>query len=470
MNQDNRRARYLLKNTVIFAFGNIATKLISFFLIPLYTNALTAEEYGIADLITTVGMVAIPALTLNICESVMRFALDPDADRQQISRIGTYVLFAGMVLGLLILPICSCFESLGSYSGLIYLYVISLAANQVYMADLRGKELLLPYAIGNILQTFLTAVCNIVFLLVFHAGIRGYILAYILANSLTALYALIVGKGYRSFRLRKPDPLLFKNMVTYSVVLIPNSFMWWIMNASDRIMVTAMVGAAANGIYAISYKLPSLVSTITSIFNQAWSYSAIKEEGASDQTAYSNQILRMLTAFTMTVGIGLMAIAKPFLKIYVSEAYYEAWQYIPFLTIGFVYMTLGTFMGTSYTVHKDSWGTLFSASFGAGMNIVLNFLFIPQIGVYGAAIATCLSYIAVFCFRAVHTRKYMRYHLLTRQFVLGSSLLILTGALTYIPHPLAQAGQFCLLGWTFWIFRQTWLPVARSLIRKISKK
>ena len=54
-----------------------------------------------------------------------------------------------------------------------------------------------------------------------------------------------------------------------SVVLIPNTFMWWIMNSSDRVMVTYMIGAAANGIYAVSYKLPTLVSTLTGIFNQA---------------------------------------------------------------------------------------------------------------------------------------------------------------------------------------------------------
>lgn len=71
----------------------------------------------------------------------------------------------------------------------------------------------------------------------------------------------------------------------------------------------------------------------------------------------------------------------------------EYHQNTPFLIIGCVYLTLGTFMATSYTVHKDSFGYLFSGSFGAVFNILLNFILIPVIGVYGAALATCISYI-----------------------------------------------------------------------------
>lgn len=200
-------------------------------------------------------------------------------------------------------------------------------------------------------------------------------------------------------------------MIKYSIVLIPNSFMWWIMNSSDRVMVSSMVGIAANGIYAVSYKLPTLVSTLTTIFNQAWSYSAIREEGTEDENEYNNKIFRTLIGIVMLIGIGLITFMKPFLSIYVAKEYYAAWKYTPFLTVGCVYLTLATFMATSYTVHKDSFGYLFSGMFGAIFNIVMNLALIPLIGVYGAAIATCISYMLVFVFRLFHTRKYIRYNI-----------------------------------------------------------
>ena len=167
---------------MIFTIGNLGSKLITFFLIPLYTTALTTSEYGVVDLVTTLGTVIAPVLTLNICESVMRFALDKNTDKNQITRIGTYLLLFGAIIGIVIFPFCYYFNNISTYSVLVYLYIISLAASQIYLCDLRGKELLLYYSIGNIIHTFLIAVFNIFFLIVLKKGIEGYLLAFILSN------------------------------------------------------------------------------------------------------------------------------------------------------------------------------------------------------------------------------------------------------------------------------------------------
>ena len=348
------RSDYLIKNTIIFTMGNLGSKLISFFLVPLYTYALTATEYGVVDLIVTVGTVAVPVLTLNISEAVMRFALDKDADKKKITQIGTGILIIGMLLGLLIFPICHSFNKISQYSEFVYFYVVALSMSQLYLCDLRGKELLVYYSIGNVLNTFFIAALNILFLVVLKEGIEGYLKAYIIANTLTAIYAIVVGKGYKSFNFSEIDKGLLARMAKYSIVLIPNSFMWWIMNSSDRIMVSSMISVAANGIYAVSYKLPTLVSTLTTIFNQAWSYSAIREEGTADESEYNNKIFKVLIGIVMLTGIGILTFAKPFLSVYVSKEYYIAWKYMPFLTVGCVYLTMASFMAISYTVHKDS--------------------------------------------------------------------------------------------------------------------
>ena len=129
----NNRNRYLMKNTIIFTLGNFGSKLISFFVVPLYTNVLTTTEYGVVDLVVTVVTVAVPVLTLNISESVMRFALDKDADKQKITQIGTGVLLIGMLVGLLVFPICRSFDKISQYSLYVYLYVIASAASQMYL-------------------------------------------------------------------------------------------------------------------------------------------------------------------------------------------------------------------------------------------------------------------------------------------------------------------------------------------------
>lgn len=459
------RTKYLFKNTAVFTIGNFATKVISFFLIPLYTNVLTTSEYGTVDLVVTISTIAVPIITLNIMEAVMRFNLDKGADKNKITKIGIVILFFGMLLGLVLIPLCRLWNQISSFSILVYFYVVCSASSQVFLCDLRGKELLVQYSIGNILNTLLIAGFNILFLLGFKLGIAGYLLAYTIANAIVAVYALIIGKGYRAISASL-DKRKMKEMLKYSVVLIPNSFMWWIMNSSDHVMVTSMIGAAANGVYAISYKFPTLISTIIGIFNQAWSYSAIKEEESDDVEEYSNSVFDMLISITMIVGVGMMTFIKPLLKIYVSTDYYTAWQYTPFLIIGCVFMTLGTFMGTSYTVHKDSKGFLFSGMFGASLNVVLNFILIPMTGVYGAAFATCISYISVFVFRGFHTRKYLKYHIFSREFIIGSACLIISGILIYGNSFIFQLLQIIILLFLLILLKNYWLnPVIKMLKR-----
>lgn len=442
---ENSRSRYLLKNTIIFTIGNLGSKFINFFLVPFYTYALTTDQYGIVDLVSTLCTVAISIFTLNICESVMRFALDKNADKRQITRIGTTVLLIGSIIALLIIPICEFISPLSPYKFYVYFYTITLAASQIYLCDLRGKELLIQYACGNILYTFLVAVFNLIFIIYFKGGIEGYLSAYILANAITAIYALICGKGYEYPFIFHLDKKLFLEMIKYSIVLIPNSFMWWIINSSDRVMLAGMIGVAANGIFAVSYKLPTLLTTLTSVFNQAWSYSAIKEEGTIDEEGYNNQILLKMTGMVMLLGIGMMTFIKPFLNVYVSEEYFCAWKYTPFLIIGCVYLTLATFMGTSYTVHKDSFGYLFSGMFGAVFNLGLNYVLIPRIGIYGASFATGVSYILVFIFRLIHTRKYIVYKINNSLFIGGSVLMVLSAYFMYWDTRIGFVIQLILL-------------------------
>lgn len=466
--QSESRGRYLAKNTAIFAIGNVAARLISFFLVPLYTNILTTAEYGVVDLVNTLCTVLAPILILNINEAVMRFALDKGANYKKIMSTGLTVFVGAILFGILVIPASSLFSEVAPYSTYIYFYTVTLAGSQLFLCYLRGKENIAFYSVGSVLQTMTIALFNILFLAVLHKGIKGYFLAYIISNIITILFAFIAGNVREVIRNYKFDIKLTKEMAAYSVVLIPNTFMWWIMNSSDRVMVTSIIGVAANGIYAVSYKLPSLVSTMTGIFNQAWSYSAIREDGAEDENEYNNIVFNRLISIVMLLSIALLTIVKPFLRLYVGMDYYSAWEYTPFLIIGSAYLTLATFMATSYTVHKDSFGYLFSATFGAVLNIVLNFLLIPIIHVYGAAFATCISYIAVFAFRLIHTKKYIKYDIKNKEFIGGSVLLILSSISLFLDNYFGVIIQSIILLLAVWLYAKTWIPIVRQIAKKIA--
>lgn len=421
------RNRYLLKNIALFSIGSIGTKVINFFLVPMYTNVMLTSEYGIVDLITTIATIGVPIITFNFGEAITRFALDKNANYRKILTNEIMIIIVSLILGIMIIPIFECFDILDGYASLIYWYIVSNGSCEIFLSYLRGREYVLEFSIGNLLHTFCIAVLNIGFLTVFQMGIKGFFLAYIISNMVTIIYACIMGHVFQTIQKLEFEFAYCINMLKFSVVLIPTSFMWWIINSSDRAMVSAMVGTAANGIYAISYKVPTLMSTISNIVTKSWAYSAIKENESKDRDEYTNQVFEILSAFVIILCSGMLMIMKKFLEFYVALDYYEAWKYTPYLSIGYVFMTLGTFLSTSYTVNKDSKAFLISGTCGAVVNILLNWILIPYIGISGAALATCLSYIAVFTYRAVDVRRYVNIQIITKRRIVAIVILLIQG-------------------------------------------
>ena len=462
----SKRVRYLAKNTAIFAVGNVGTKLISFFLVPLYTNVLSTNQYGVADFVNTICMVLAPVIVLNIGESIMRFSLDKDANYHQIMSVGV-VLFAGsLVVGLAIIPITRCIEAISEYAVYIYFYTVSLAGSQILLCYLRGREQLIEYSVGNIVQTVGIAGFNLLYLLVLDQGLHGYFKAYIIASVITMIYSFIVGRVFEVLRNLRFNLTLAKEMIKYSFVLIPNTFMWWIINSSDRVLITALLGAAANGIYAVSYKIPSVVSVIASIFNQAWGYSAIHEDESEDRDRYSNTVYKGLVAVSVVSGIALLLVMKPLMRVYVEASYFEAWRYTPFLIIGNVFMTTGTFLASWYTVNKDSKGYLFSATCGAVVNVVLNLSLIPFLGITGSALATCVSYITVFVYRALDTKKYITIEVMSSRYVLAYAMLFLSGGSLFIDGVVGELLIMVELAISVALFGDVWMPVLKKVAKR----
>lgn len=429
-----RKNRYLLKNTIVFAIGNFASKFISFFLIPLYTNCMVTTEYGTADLLYTLCTVLIPLFTLNISEAVLRFSLDKNSDQKKILKIASTMILPLALMGLISIPILSLINGFGKYAPYFYLYMVTAASSQIFLVSLKGQEKLKKYAIGNALHTFLIALFNIILLLGFNMGVEGYFTAYVLANTIMTIYGVINCGVLSNVKDTIFDKKLFKRMTKYSVILIPTTFMWWVMSFLDRIMISGMIGVSESGVYAISYKIPTVLSSISSIFMQAWLFSAIKNNKEDDNEEYTNSIFKMLFHVLIMTSFLLLILTKWIFRFYVAPEYYIAWEYVPSLMIGHIFLTLSTFVSTSYDVNKDSRGHLKSATVGAVMNLVLNTILIPLIGVQGAAIATTISYISVFMFRMYDTRKYLKMHFTPRMSIQTVCIFAVSIAL-FLPRP-----------------------------------
>ena len=464
------RTRYLLKNTTAFALFNIGTRLINFFLVPLYTSVLSTEQYGTADLIFTICSFAAPLMVLNIGEAIMRFSLDDNANINKIMSVGIGLAISSVFSGLILFEMASLYSPISGYRFYVYAYAVTYAMCDIVLCYLRGKELILQFSIGNIIRTLTIACFNILFLVGFSMRVEGYLLAYILSNIVTILYAFIVSRLIEVVKYLSFSKELFVKMAKYSLPFIPTTFMWWIINSSDRIMLTEMVSVSAAGIFAISSKIPSMISVISTTFNQAFSYSAIQEEKSVDREVFHNTVLDYLFAFVTLCGLLVLLVVKYFMSYYVAEEYYVAWSYTIPLIVGTCFLVFGTFFSVYYTVNKDSIGFLKSGTIGAVVNIGLNFTLIYLMGTIGAAIATLFSDLAVFLYRFFDTKKYIKLNVFSFKHIISICLIVFAGISAYFSNPIHIAICILAIVVCLILYRNNWKKMLNILVSKIGVK
>ena len=261
--------------------------------------------------------------------------------------------------------------------------------------------------IGGILNSVITLAANILFLVVFHWGLTGYLVANTIGAAAALIWCFFGAKLYRYIRWNIPKTV-FKDMVVFSFPLIFSVIAWWVNTASDRYILSWLSGVAVSGIYAISYKIPSLLSMFQNIFFQAWSISAIKEFDKDDSDGFIGNMYTMMNFAMVVVCSGLMIMNIPIAKILYANEFFEAWKFVPPLLISVVFNAMALFIGSIFTAVRDTKTLSISTIIGAIVNTACNFLFIYCWGAYGAALATLLGYGVVFLMRHIILRKHIR--------------------------------------------------------------
>ena len=262
------------------------------------------------------------------------------------------------------------------------------------------------------------------------------------ANLITTAALVWKARLWRYVRLA-PKHSLRCQMLRYCVPLIPTAIFWWITGVSDRYMVKWFLGSDANGIYAVAYKIPTILTILATVFMDAWQLSAIAES-SGDRQAHLRFYGRIWDAFASAVFLGaggIIALSLLLIRILADEPYYDAWRYIPMLTLSMAAVAFSNFMGSVYVVTKESTASFWTSLVGAGTNIVLNLWLIPLIGIQGVAAATFASCLAVFLIRLVNVRRLLPFPLSGGKLALGVVTLLIQTA-------------FILLRWPGWLAAQ----------------
>lgn len=424
------KKKQLAKNTLIIFFGRVCTQLISYFLLPLYTAYLATSEYGLVDLVQTYITLLVPIVTLELEMSVFRYLIDvrgKEKDTKVLMSNNFFILGISLSSFTLLYLIITSFVVI-PFRFLILFDAIVCVLSGNFLQIARGFGRTVDFSISCILTGITTILSNIVMICYLHRGAEGMIFSMALANFICALYLFIRIKMYHYIDFSLVDKKLIKDMNRYSIPLIPNGVSWWIVNASDRSIIAFILGAGANGLYAISNKFPTIISSLTGVFNLSWSESAALHIDSPDRDEFFSDITNTVIKLFTSMGAGMIA-CMPFLfPLFINAKFQEAYQYIPFLVLGTVFNVAICLYSQVYLAKKLSKQVASTAILGAIINIVINVLFIKKIGLYAAALSTAISYFVMMIYRHIDLKKYI--HITLEKGLALKTIILFTFAIT----------------------------------------
>lgn len=396
----------------MFAISSFGTKIIGFLLVPLYTNYLTTAEYGTADMLSTILSILVPVLSIDIADGVIRYVLDKRYESSSVLLIAIKTIVAGSLVLFLVLTCIRAADLLdipNFYYVFLFLSFVSTCLYNTFVNYLKGRERIRVLVIAGLMCSLLNAGCNILFLTKLGWGVNGYLLASVLSTALPMLYLVACTWHYKYLKVRgvRIDKELQKQMFVYSAPLILNGLAWWVNNSLDRVFVTFICGLSANGLLAVAYKIPSILSMLQTIFNQAWSLSAIQEFNPEDKNGFIGKVYSYYGC-AMTISCSVILLFNVFLaRMLYANDFFVAWEYTGMLIIANLFGGMSVCISGVFNAVKDTKTLATTTVIGGGVNTILNAILIPILGVQGAVIATMISNVVVWLWRMHKVRSYI---------------------------------------------------------------
>lgn len=388
--------------------SNFTSKILVFLLVPIYTSVLSTEEYGSYDLVRTTISILVPILSANICEAVMRYCLDKHNDQNVVATEGFKVTLIAVGLGCgltSVLVLLKPFEFLIGYEWLALLYFIVSLFDAFFGQLARGLDKIKIIGIAGVINTSLMIALNLILLLVFKMGLKGFYIAIITALSASIIFYVFSIRIWRFINFKSGDSKLLSGMLAYSIPLVVNSIGWTINSSLDKYIVSFYCGISATGLIGIAYKIPNILDAIKTIFIQAWQITGVVEYDSADKKSYYTNMFLTTNAFLCCCCGVLIILTRPISAILYQNDFYEAWIFVPLLLISVVLNSMAGYLGPILMAQYKAKAMAKSAVIGIIVNAIFNLFFTYLWGMIGAIIATVISSLSIYILRRYYVAE-----------------------------------------------------------------
>lgn len=396
----------LAKNTLLLSAGTLINKGLIFVMVPFFSRWLSPAEYGMFDVFSIYITLLIPFITMVCSDAVFRLSMNRDSGDEKAFYIsnGLMIVVVNSVIAVLLLTVFKCLTGFQHFGGFLIL-LLSQTFDEYFRGFLRAIQKLNVYAFSKAAGTVAIAVFVTAFVRFADMGLDGILLGYALGYLATDLLVATATKFPRYVSRQHFSAEGVKELLRFSMPLIPNNISWWFINASDRAIVNLFLGASANGIYAIAYKIPNICSSVFTVFNFSWHESACIMVKEKDRNLFFQDVYSKMLNTLLSLCAGMLCCNFFLFDWIFDPRYADAGLYAPILVTAIVFSSLAQFFGgiqISLMRPKENGVT---TVIGAVVNLVVHLALIRFIGLYAAALSTAVSNMAVMLMRQIRLRS-----------------------------------------------------------------
>ena len=401
------RENKLAKNTLIIFLGTFYSKLAQYFLLPLYTRVLTTGEYGTVELFNTLVLLFAPLMSMQLEQGAFRYLVEYKNDKDKKKEIISTTVISLMA----IFGVCAALMALISlvahlnYGWLLLLGTGFTCLSTLLMQIMRGLGNNKSYSISNIIIATGTIVFNVVFLLGLNLKSEGMIYGSIIGNALRALYLCTKMHIFKEVSISAFSWKQLKKLLKYSLPMLPNALSWWIFSSSDRVIVSSILGVSENGVLSIAYKFSSLVIVLYNVFHMSFTESVISAYKDLDFKEYFNKIFTVISQFFVTICGVMMAFMPIVFRLTINKSFEDSYNLISIAMLASIFQVMAGLLATLYIAHSKTKSIAITSILSAIINVVLDLILINIVGVYAAVISTLASFLFLFTYRLIDSRK-----------------------------------------------------------------
>ena len=412
--------RQLGQQSAIYGLGLATTQGLGFLLLPIVTRYLPPDEYGIAAVMTSLGIVLGFFFTMGVDSAALRHYYsysDDEARRRYLGALFVFVTGLDLILSVMILAFNAELAkaifgegSYGDYLNIVAWSTLFRVGGLLPLAVLRTRQRPGLFALYSVGSAVVSRGCMVLLVIVWRHDAVAYLVGILAGN-------VVVYPVFVSFMLRESSPSIIgsvpavRRALTFGAPLVPHQISHWVLGAIDRLMLQRLVSFEAAGLYGAGYAVGMIMGLAAQGLNHAWNpfLYRLYAEDAESADAAASRLITHYTAFITLVALLVSLLSPELVRLMVAPAYVSSRRIVPLVVAGY-WMHALYYIPVSYLFLSERTKALpLLTAFAAAANIAANLVLIPGLGIMGPAWAKVLAYALLAAAVAVYGQRVRPY-------------------------------------------------------------